>query len=231
MEELKEYIVNNKIKVILLIIAVIFIIVLIAINKNKDDNKVYDNKNYIYTKEIKNIQGIKSKLPYINIYSEEIEKINKDIMTKYYTENIIGEKYMDYEYYKRKNVISLIVKIYYLESNDFIPDSIDFYNIDTNTGMLLSNEELLSIYNISELEVENKLLEYIEKYYNYEKKEEYISNCDLNCYKRRLGSNVLEDINYYIKDSSLYAYKYFLVDKDFAYDENKPFELFRFKIS
>ena len=152
-------------------------------------------------------------------------------MGKYYTENLIGEKYMDYEYYKNNNILSLIVKLYYLESNDYVPSNIYFYNIDINEGTLISNEELLSIYNISTEEVENELIEHIEEYYNYEVDNNYISGCDINCYKDRIGSNLLEDISYYVKDNNIYAYKYFLIDRNLAYDENKPFDLFRFKIS
>lgn len=230
-DNLKEFIINNKIKVLIAVLVLMFIIVMMITNKNKDEHKVYDNRNYIYTSEIKDIGGIKSKLPLVNLYGEEIDILNKDIMGKYYTENLIGEKYMDYEYYKNNNILSLIVKLYYLESNDYAPSNIYFYNIDINEGTLISNEELLSIYNISTEEVENELIEHIEEYYNYEVDNNYISGCDINCYKDRIGSNLLEDISYYVKDNNIYAYKYFLIDRNLAYDENKPFDLFRFKIS
>jgi len=229
-ENIKENIKNNKIKVFVILIVLVFAIIMILINKNKDENKVYNDKDYIYVSEIIDIGGIKSKLPHINLYGEEIDLINKDITTKYYTENLIGEKYMDYEYYKNANILSLIVKLYYLESNDFVPASIYFYNIDKNTGKILSNEELLNIYNVSELEIKNILLESIKEYYDYEIKMNYISNCDFNCYKEGIGSDILDNTSFYVKDNYLYAYKYFPIDRNLAYDDNAPFELFRFKI-
>lgn len=230
-DNLKEYIKVNKIKVLIALFILLFAVIIIIINNNKDENKVYDNRNYIYTSETKDIGGIESKLPSINLYGEDIEDINKEIMTEYYTINLIGEKYMTYEYYKNSNILSLIVKIYYLESNDFVPENIDFYNIDINSGKLLTDDQLFDMYNLSKSEIENRLLERIEEYYNYEIKNDYVTSCDFNCYKGVLGNNILENAGYYVKDNSIFVYKYFPIDRNFAYDDNKPFELFRFKIN
>lgn len=230
-EKFKEVIVNNKPKTIILLFLIIFSIIIIIINKNNDNkNKNFNNQKYIYTSETTEINGITSKLPYINIKGDDIDIINKNIATKYYTEEMLGERYINYEYYINKNIVSLLVIYQYIESESILSEEIDFYNINIRNGKILSNDEMFNLYNIDKNYVKEKVLDSVKEYYDYEVEKNYINDCDLNCFENRISNNLLEEINYYVKDNNLYAYLSFKVEHDLVYDDKAPFELFRFKI-
>ena len=220
---------DNKSKVMIIVILVLFVIIMLFFSDRRDENKNYKSQKYVYTSETNEVGEYTSKLPYINIDSDEVDNINKEIMIKYYTEINTGEKYADYEYYKNKDIVSLLVKYQYLEGDTVTSLEIDFYNIDINTGRLITNEELYNRFDVNNSDIDNAINNYIDEYYNYETNKNYISNCDLECYRKRFN-NDSNTINYYVKSNHLYAYKKVYIDKDLAYDTNAPFELFRFKI-
>lgn len=231
MQLIKEYIRENK-KVLLVIIGVIIILSIISIYINNQKNKkVYMSDDYVFTKESYEYnEYIFSELPYINIKGDEIQKINNELLNQYYEINELQEKMMKYDYYISDNILSLIVKVYYIEAPDVSP-SLSVYNVDMDSLEVLYNNELLTLFNISNNEVIDFIRSDINDYYNYEIRNDYISNdCNFDCYLSRANSLPLDKYELYVKDNILYAYKDLKLDRDFYYDIDSGFNLFHFKI-
>ena len=202
MKNMNEEKKKNKILIIIIIfmtIALIFTIGYIIHNINNETpekNKIESNikedtpnekKELIYTKykqnEFKNIYNI----PYINIASNKIDTINKEIddyykpiITEMDKANNQNEDYyptrkIDYEYSINKNILS--IKITEYSESDGLTKT-KTYNIDIDNKKSLSNSDLLQEKNISEEEFINELrIKSKNKFVElYGTKEEWIKN-------------------------------------------------------
>lgn len=231
MQLIKEYIrENKKVLLIIVVIGITLGIVSIYIN-NQKDKKVYMSDDYVYTKESYAYdEYLVSELPYINIKGNEVQEINSDLLNKYYEIIELKEKMMKYDYYTNNNILSLIVKIYYIESPDSSP-SISIYNIDIDSGELMTNSEILNMFEISSDDASEVIHSQIKEYYNYEVQNGYVDNgCNFDCYLSKTNSLPIDDYELYVKDHILYAYKKLSVDRDFYYDTSSGFGLFNFEI-
>ena len=224
-DKLREIIRENKSKTIIIIVLVVFVLIMIIFSSNNVKNKNYKSQKYVYTSETNEIGEFTSKIPYINIHSDDIDNVNEEIMTKYYTEVNVGEKYADYEYYQNKNIVSLLVKYQYLEGDTETSLDIDFYNIDIDTGNLITDDELLNRYNVDNSYVEKIIIDDVKKYHSYEIEKDYISDCDFNCYKERLDNNkkTTDKDNYYFNLAENYLYQEFSIALNLSYDETKQY--------
>lgn len=204
----------------LLILTIIIIIFLNMNLLNNNKNKLYPNNDYIFTYNDNQLKNKDSILPFINLTGDDAIKANKNIKSLYYENDILKEGYLNYKYYINDDIISLIIEKYLYSVNDS-PSNTYFYNFSISNKKLLSNNELKNIYNITDDEIENKIISQIKKYYDYELKKQYInsSECNFECYKNGLDDN----IEFYVKDKVLYAYIIFSTDYMFAYDTEKPF--------
>lgn len=208
---------NVKIIFIILIIGILCFILV----------KTKNSKNYIITYKNENYCGFDSTVPLINI--SDSKQANEEI-TKLYANSKVENKYMTYDYYKNKEIISLIINIYNCESNDMIDKKV-FYNIDTSNEKIISNDELIERFNITKSEIENIVLEEVKKYYNYEIEKEYIKNISIEEYLNKLEDGILTNAQYFVKDNKLYVYRSFDIGYELAYDAERPFKLFEFKIN
>ena len=96
------------------------------------------------------------KLPYININSSYAKSINKSIEAgkdkRFLTNKTVNgiteggnADKVDYSYYTNNNILSVVIKSYYASDYDFY----EVYNIDVNTGMPVSNLEIINSKNLS----------------------------------------------------------------------------------
>ena len=224
-EQLKVHKVKVIIAVILLIIVICFYVFR---NKNSIDNKkTYRNQNIVFTSE-KTSGDYVSSLPQINLTGNSVLKANEELITLYYDTVASSDKYMMYEYYKNDDILSLAVKIYNKFSDTPVPVKSYFYNVDIDRKMVLTDNELKLKYNVTDSEAGKIILQQVREYYDYELEHKYISNCSFACYYSSIED--LSAAKYYVKDNNLYAYLVFMIDRDFAYEENNPFDLFNFKI-
>ena len=230
-QNIKETILENKKKSIIIIIILLILLLLILWPKEDDKNKIYTASRYVITYESTKIDKAVSKLPYINLKGEDINIVNNAIMIKYYECEELEDRYMDYEYYSNDKVLSLIVKVYLLE-DDFIPSEMYFYNFNIENGKALTNIDLKRKFGVNDTFIKERLITLTKKYYDYEVTKGYIDKkvCDFDCYQEFFGEDYFSSLEYYVKNNSLYTYFYFDVDNNFAYDSNKPFDIFRFKI-
>ena len=159
--------------------------------------------------------------------------IKKHIINKKEEANILIVKRNDrYGVYDLNgNVLSLILKVQdhsYVESATIL--YFRSYNINLKNSEVLSNEKLLSMFDISTSDAENKLNEKIKNYYDSLVEDYYIDSdeCSYSCF---LDTREFDDENnkeeYYVKNGKLYAFKpYTFISTD---EEQKI--VYKFKIS
>lgn len=137
---------------------------------NKRINKIYEDKEIVYTTSINYSNEYTYDLPCININSEEVATINAKIQGEYIAS--MGISQVKYEKYINNNVLSLVITTSY--PNDV--NNYQVYNIDIYTGKQVFNSELLNIKNIQEKVYLNQLENlYKEKFISlYGTEEEYI---------------------------------------------------------
>lgn len=136
-------------------------------------NKVDPSKKYVYVKEnMENTFGTQESETYselqwivININSEEVEKINKELEDYYkkYSPYCVKERYennpelyprMFHSYTASNGILSL--GLYYGNEDDG-EENVKIYNIDIKKGTVLSNEQLLESVGISKKDFEKYL--------------------------------------------------------------------------
>lgn len=233
MQEIVDYFYENKKKLFILGGLIIVVVVIMIWMNIKDKPKVYTSDDYVFTKEsyVHN-SGVKSVLPYINIKGNSASEINNILLKKYYEIITIDEEIMMYDYFVSGNVLSLIVKFYYNDVLDSVTSDILIYNLDIKTGEIIYNDSLFSMFDISSEEANDIILDKIRDYYNYEIDKEYISKfCDFDCYLSMVNAiPIMDNINFYVKNDTLFAYKPLLLDSEFYYDESSEFDLFNYEI-
>lgn len=219
-EALKE----NKKTLIILGVCLIFVIFSSLFDNKTDSNKLDNSKDYIYTSR----NNENSKMPYINLNSEEITDVNIEILTKYLEITNSETGNMDYSYNQYSDIISLIISVIDSEGNL----EITTYNINITEKKILSDEEIIRKFNLDYNQVKNIMENYIKEYYNYEITKKYIDkSCDFNCYINDYEIDIYNNYKFFIKNDNLYIYKKLNTTQEFLYDENNPFTLFEFKIS
>lgn len=230
MSNILEQIKENKMKVIIVLIVAIALITFYIISKNNNTSngdKLYADRQIVFTYE--ETKGeVKSSLPYVNINGNSVATLNKNLMTTYYETISHEDKYMTYEYYENDKILSLAVKVYNRYIDGDFPEEITFYNIDINRKMVITDNDLKSMFGVDDNTIKDTINGTVKDYYMYEVRKNYISDCDFACYQQNVGE--MDNVKYYVKDNSLYAYLSFTTDSDFMYDSNKPFDLFNFKI-
>lgn len=228
-----DFIRENKKKLLILFIVIIILLILSFMVNSSTINKVYVSESYVYSKEsYAHNNELTSRLPYINIKGETVSKVNIELINKYYEVITIDDMFIDYVFYKNDNIISLIVEIRYLSSPNAYPYEVIVYNVDIETGKILTDEEVIELFDVSFEDVSNAIYDEIREYYDYEKKKGYfITECDFDCYLSNIKAfPILNNCKYYIKDKTLIVYKNLQLGSDFYYDVNSGFDLFRFKI-
>lgn len=97
--------------------------------------------------------------PIINLNSPDVNSINIDIEQNYIEPNEPYYFGSEYDYYLNNEILSLVIS----NHSDSAFDSYNVYNININTGKVVSNEDILKSKNISEKTFLSKLPEYYEK--------------------------------------------------------------------
>lgn len=219
---------NNlkKFSMIILGLIIFAIIVLLFSNNTKNNalTKIKENKrkDLIYTIKQKAIDGRKSEIPHINIKDTKIDNINKEI------EEFTADCYknpadiISYQYDISDKILSLVVKTAHFDKI-YYPD-FRTYNINLSDLSILTEDDLLKLYNLTTTDVEDKIETRFRYFYNDMLNNDYYSGeCDYECFLYFRGDKgYLDDIHYYIKNNKLYIYKAFNIYS--IYDEEKYFK-------
>lgn len=186
-------------------ILIIFILVLIVFLIFKTTNN-----NYIKTKKSKD----GSKLPEINLESNDSEAINQYLEELYNKYTSDGNSKFNYNYDTKDNIISILAIIdeYQKDTKNYVRKYMAF-NIDKETKTYISKEELVNLLNSDMYEVKSLVETHLKDLYEDEANEKYLEKyeCDFNCYLSYMrGIEILTDhIVLVIEKNKLVAYTNF----------------------
>lgn len=219
-----------------------FLLVCYYLYKNHYSNYNYikeDSSRYlVYTmKASTNRQNMRSEVPYINIDSDDARLVNQTI--EQYAESFLKNKnnLIVYDSQLNGKVLSILLRMSdYSNSSSFPNISFHTYNFDLNNQTLMNNEQLLSIFNVGEDEVKNKIEAQFKKYYKEEVSKGFLveQECDYNCFLSWRGienGNYLESVYYYVENGSLVAYRPFNIYSVYEEEEFYSEKSYAFSIT
>lgn len=231
---------SNKKKLIVIGIVCLIIVLIGYIAYN------YYQNNYVSLKEDKfkeivypiytrkNNKKTSTEVPKINIKSSKIDKVNKDIYKK--MGSFLGKdtNTSSYSYEINGDILSLVIEM--IDYNtDYTPEfRFKTYNINLNTLELMSDKDLLELYGVKEKDVEKSIKNKFKYFYKDELKKGYLdkNECPYECFLNwRNVNNYMDNLEYYISDGKLYAYKEFVVVSLYGEEEYYKEGDFLFPIS
>lgn len=228
---------NYKVYIITIIVLLVLFIILggTLYFRGNNDNKEFLHSDYVKTIATVENESGKSELPYINIKSEEIQKLNNEIAQDFYEVTSYETNQMTYEYFLNDNIISLLIKIIEIDESNvmIINKRYISYNIDLKNKNQISDSYLLQMYNTNYEKINTMIDERMKNFYNFEIENGYIDQaCD---YEGYLGwrniSLPATDIALVVNENNLYAYKLFELDTIFEDSEIFKEEDFIYKLS
>lgn len=225
--------------IITIIVAVASIILLLIYFRYKNSTIDYKNlkldedKYLVYTKYNDTSSKYTKEIPFINMKSEVIKEVNKDI--KIFSNNFIDleNSALSYEYDINGIILSVVLKAVNNET-EYAPEVyFRTYNINLETQEVLADVALLNYFDITEDVVEEKIKNRFEELYANIVDEGYfeIEECNYKCFmKWRNVESYLEDVNYYVKDGKLIVFKPFIFysifgEENYFKDSDFEFEI------
>ena len=179
----------------------------------------YSNKELVYTsnqyiKEEKDKYELNVNIPYLNIVSDNADKINAQIEQIFVSKlsQIVSAQQIDYTIYNidyvayvNSNIISLAIKATLKEGNNPQRVIITTYNYNTDNGNIVTLDELLNLKQINKSSLQNKINKEIEE---KSKNSEDLSNIGYSVYKRNPDDNMykLENTTTYFLANNRYIY-------------------------
>lgn len=211
---------NNRNLIFLVIALVLAIILILVYGFTKDDifnkYKYEKGKNIVYPIYTKD----KTNVPHLNLKGTTIDTINNTIVDKA-NDFLKGNNTITYDFEINGKVLSLAIQyIDYYADDDYLPIiSYDVFNIDMNKSSLLSDEDMLSFYNITSENVSPIVEARFKEFFNELNEENhYFNECDYSCFLGLRGikdEEYMEDIHYYIKKGNLYVIRPFKIYSSF----------------
>lgn len=233
---------DNKKKIIIVFIVTIIIIISVILLSNST-NKDYDydslkedsTNDFVYTVDSEKSDGFFVYVPYINLKGSSIENINEEI-DSYMEEFINGDMIRsNYEYEINGKVLSLVIKTIDYGSDDIPLIYFKTYNINLSNGELISDEELLSSYNLTIDDVSSSIEKQFKYFYEEIIKQGYQTEEEDYSYEAFLENrdveNYTDDISYSIEKGKLVVYKPFVIYSILGEEEYFKEDSFRFIIS
>ena len=232
--------ISNDIKNILIIVgsiaAIVFLLGYVYVqksNENFKNIKIDKSKYLVYSIVEEDDSDYPKYVPYVNIKGEYAKEVNKDIND--ITKDFLKRKnsIVTYDYDINGIILSLVVKIVSDEISYSPEISFRTYNFNLKTKELIDDQSLLDFFGADENLVSNKIEEKFRLYYKELVDEKYYepSECDYNCFiKYRDIGSYINDVNYYVKDGNLIAYKPFVFYSIFGDEEYFKEEHFEFLI-
>ena len=227
---------NSKRIVIIIgsIILITLVIILSSLSRsNENFKRIKQNKNnyLVYSKVEQDDNKYPKYVPYINIKGDIVEQVNQDIDN--FVDNYVNSEkaLITYEYNISGIILSVVVKVANYEK-DYAPEVLyRSYIINLNTLKLISDQSLLDFFEINEKEVSTIIENKFKEYYTELVKEGYYipEECNYECFlKYRNVSNYLDNVNYYVKNGDLIAYRPFVFYSIFGDEEYFKEEHFEF---
>lgn len=161
----------------------------------------YANKDLVYTsnqyiKEEKDKYELNVNIPYLNIVSDNADKINTQIEQIFVSKlsQIVSAQQIDYTIYNidyvayvNSNIISLAIKATLKEGNNPQRVIITTYNYNTDDGSIVTLDELLNLKQVNKSSLQSKINKEIEE---KSKNSEDLSTIGYSVYKRNPDDNM-----------------------------------------
>lgn len=234
-----DYEVNKKLFIAFIIIVALCVISLIFkmyLSGRENRYKVDKDREYIYRYDY--YSASKTNIPYINIDTDFVNNLNTQIQKigLSYKNSQTSNNSMSYRFNQYQNILSLVLIFKSLNSNNELQFEFKTYVFDLNDGgRVLTDKEMLNLFNLNMDEVNDILNTKMKKKYNDEVKKKIIPSniCAYSdCYLRLRGiNNFLDGANYYIENGKLIVYRSFNTYS--VYEEEKYFtrDDFKFVVS
>lgn len=202
---MKDLINKNKLYILIGIVVVFLFVLLLNIKYNKIDNKTYKNLNLVF--KMNNFG--KNYMPYININTNEINNLNKEIVTFYYQTINNSKNSFIYNSKIVDNVVQVLIKTKeYDTSNTFYNEKYLVYYINTDTNKIMPKSEFIHKFSIND-NITNKINSKLHNIYEKNINEGYLEKevCDYECFLEINNINSLNDnLVYYIDDNNINVY-------------------------
>lgn len=226
---------KKKIAIGVGLVLIILVIVFFYIRKQYENfNYIKANKNNYLVYTVKSTDGTYPKnIPYLNIKTDVAKSVNSDIDSFLldYKENKMAS--ISYEYDINGDILSLIIKVVDYDT-DYAPEVyFRSYNYNLKESNIISDLELLELFNTNEAVVEEKIESKLEGYYEDILDDEYYDEkeCNFECFlKYRQIDDYLDDVVYFVKNGNLIAYKPFVFYSVFGEEEYFNENHFKFVI-
>lgn len=213
------------------------LIIVLSFAQRSTDNfkniKLNKNQYLVYSKLEQSDDTYPKYVPYINIKGDIIKQVNSDI-DSFIANYVESDKALiTYEYNINGIILSVVVKVIDYKI-DYAPE-IYFrtYNVNLETKKLISDKSLLEFFQVDENQISTQIENQFKGYYADLVKEGYYEprECDYECFLGyRDVSNYLDNLNYYVKNGNLIAFKPFIFysifnDEEYFKEENFEFLL------
>lgn len=205
----------------------------------------YSNYNYIkqdssqylvYTSyRDTNSQNMQIEIPFINIDSADANLVNETIQR--YAEDFLADdnNLIVYDSQVNGEVLSVLLKMLDYRSGYSYPDvNFHTYNFNLRTQTLMSDEQVLALFDVTTEDVEKQIQNQFEFYYNDEVAEGYFDSreCNYECFLNWRGVNdYLDPVYYYIKNGNLVAYRPFSIYSVYGEEEYYDDDSYEFSIT
>ena len=211
MKKKKKY--NTSQFIVGVILVLIIIIGYSFYNKSTENYnhlKIDSSKYLVYTESETSFGNYYQYKPYLNIKGPIGTAVNENItayVNSFAKENIC----ITYEYDLNGKVLSLVLKV---EDHSYVESATILYfrsyNINLDTQDLLSNDTLLSLFDTTSYDVQEKLNQKIYDYYHELVTSQEIdsSECDFHCFQlSRSFQDGIDDVEYFVRDGKLVVFK------------------------
>jgi len=214
---------ENKKKILIFVIVVVILslitITLSVVLKNKNNvDKTLAASDYIIQKET-SYSDSHGNIPIINLNGEAIEKINSEIISKYYSIVINDSNSYIVEYHTYKNILSLFITLIYNDGTEYGTIEYYSYNINLKNNKPLNANELYQYLGLNKNEMNKVINDKLHLYYesdtlksemSFEQYKEVLN------YKEKNNKLVIRD------DKKLYCYNSLELTQDLiSYQGNK----------
>ncbi len=214
----------NKKLVIVVIALIIVALVLGLVNafvKNRYTASKIDSKREYVIIRYNNKQS-SSFVPYINLNSNDAKDVNNEIksITSSYLSSDTKDTNVTYRFNAYKNTLSVVLmfKDYDGETYNY---SFKTYVFNLENGKLLTDDEILKMFNSNYNEISIKIENEMKIKYADEVERGIITNCDYNtCYLDLRGiKSYIEGANLYTENGKLVVYKAYNVYSKYKEEE------------
>ena len=242
---MKEYILENKKTIIIILGSVVFLIILnIILNSLNNDNKVLlssyvskldidDINIHDTTCDLENVLKYNN-VPYFNLNNQLFNNLNEEILSTFLLRACYQEGFIDYEASLNDNILSVSLNISYETIDDLAYVEYQTYNINVDNNTRINNSTILQRYELSISSVTNKVMNKLSEYYQYEKKNGYVDDLTFNEYLGLINYEAITIDNmilYVDSKNDLYILKDYTLSPGMSIDEKFPDLSIRFKLT